>query len=149
MNFQTDSGVATNADVASQTHRSVTGPQPSATPLGLPSGSDNLAAALSSCSQKTSIVKVAGEGDDVWPRESDDPQSKEARLKQKKAPQPVQSWLAGDPFGWIGKRVRSRKTGAIFTVRNAYRNGRVELEKSWMTYSYAVETIRAEFETYS
>jgi hypothetical protein len=58
------------------------------------------------------------------------------------------SWLMGDPVTWRGRKIRSRRTGAVYVVRQVYRTGRVELEKSWMTYFSNVENIREEYESY-
>lgn len=51
-----------------------------------------------------------------------------------------------DPSQWVGKKVRSRKTGATYVIRQVYKSNRVELEKSWMKYSSDVPAIRAEYE---
>jgi hypothetical protein len=51
-----------------------------------------------------------------------------------------------DPTQWVGKKVRSKKTGATYVIRQVYKSNRVELEKSWMTYSSDVPAIRAEYE---
>lgn len=51
-----------------------------------------------------------------------------------------------DPSQWVGKKVRSKKTGATFIIRQVYKSNRVELEKSWMTYSSDVPAIRADYE---
>ncbi len=55
------------------------------------------------------------------------------------------NWTS-DPSQLVGKRVRSRKSGATFTIRNVFKNGRVELEKSWMTYSSDIRTIDSGYE---
>jgi hypothetical protein len=60
-----------------------------------------------------------------------------------------ESGLESDPAQWRGRRIRSRKAGAVYTVRQVYRSGRVELEKSWMGYASDVKTIRDEYETYT
>jgi hypothetical protein len=131
MSTQAESMIKTSASAWMPAHWSVATPPASAKALNM-SGNTG----------------TGSEEEDVWPRLGDDPESKHARSKQKKSPQLPQSWLDRDPFEWIGKKVRSRKTAAIFTVRNVYRNGRVDLEKSWMTYSYPVETIRTDFEVH-
>ena len=85
--------------------------------------------------------------EEAWPRPSEE-DDKHARLKRKSQTAP-QSWLDRDPTEWIGKKLRNKKTGAFFFVRVVYRNGRVELEKNWMAYSFTVQAIRADFEVYS
>lgn len=119
---------STNASKPVPTHWSVTAPKPGGSPTAANSAEDR-------------------EEIDIWPRPDDEPQSKQARLQQAKSELSGRSWLARDPFEWLGRKIRSKKTGIVFTVRNVFRNGRVELEKSWMTYSYTVEIIRADFET--
>ncbi len=57
------------------------------------------------------------------------------------------NWLDNDPSTWPGRKIRNRKTGAVLTIRNVFRNGRVELERSWMTYSSDIHSIRATYET--
>ncbi|TAK91621.1 MAG: hypothetical protein EPO07_19705 [Verrucomicrobia bacterium] len=120
----------TNTRATTPAHWSATTTRPSASPSG-------------------AYVIEDAEVADVWPRADDDAQSKHARSKKAKAEPASQSWLARDPFEWVGRKIRSKKTGTVFTVRNVFRNGRVELEKSWMTYSYTVEVIREDFETNS
>ena len=80
----------------------------------------------------------AHDGDDAGPRR---PQP-----ERREKPNPRRTWLAGDPFQWVGKKIRSLKSGATYTIRNVFRNGRVELEKSWMTYSSNIDAIRSGYE---
>jgi hypothetical protein len=130
MNLQTNFNGTIKTGKPAPTHWSVRAPQPGGPPTAANTTED-------------------GEAIDIWPRPEDDPQSIQARSQRAKAELLGQSWLARDPFEWVGRRIRSKKTGTVFTVRNAFRNGRVELERSWMTYSYTVEVIRADFETNS
>ena len=57
-------------------------------------------------------------------------------------------WLSGDPFAWRGRKIRHRKTRAIYTVRQVFMSGRVELQKSFMSYLTHVITIQKDYETY-
>jgi hypothetical protein len=66
------------------------------------------------------------------------------RKQQKTAP--TRALPTDDPSQWVGKKVRSKKTGATYVIRQVYKSNRVELEKSWMTYSSDVPAIRAEYE---
>jgi len=59
------------------------------------------------------------------------------------------TWLMDDPSRWPGRRVRNRRTGTLYLIRQVFKSGRVELEKSWMTYLTNVATVRAEYETYA
>ena len=58
----------------------------------------------------------------------------------------ARSWLAGDPLRWRGRRVQHRSSRAVFTVRQVYHSGRVELKKTFMLYLTTVQAIRAEYE---
>ena len=69
-----------------------------------------------------------------------------AQLKKRQEAEVKQHQLPQDPFLWIGMKVRRKKDAAIFTIRTVFKNQRVELEKSWMTYPSDVPTIRAGFE---
>jgi hypothetical protein len=57
------------------------------------------------------------------------------------------NWLDNDPTTWPGRKVRNRRTGVVLTIKNVFRNGRVELERSWMIYSSDIHSIRATYET--
>ena len=70
---------------------------------------------------------------------------REPRERRHKA-NTARTWLAGDPFQWVGKRIRSLKCGATYTIRNVFKNGRVELEKSWMIYSSSIDAVRSGYE---
>ncbi|MCL4790371.1 MAG: hypothetical protein KJ070_26905 [Verrucomicrobia bacterium] len=50
------------------------------------------------------------------------------------------------PSQLVGKKVRSRKSRATFTMRNIFKNGRVQLEKSSMTYSSDIRMIDLGYE---
>jgi hypothetical protein len=64
-------------------------------------------------------------------------------VKRSAAPR---TWLEGDPFNWMGRRVRHLRTSAIYKIRQVFKSGRVEMEKAWMTYSSDVNSIRVNFE---
>ncbi len=57
-------------------------------------------------------------------------------------------WLRGDPFGWRDRKIRHRKTRVVYTVRQVFKSGRVELQKSFMSYLTNVRTIQKDYETY-
>lgn len=60
------------------------------------------------------------------------------------------NWLLGDPFAWRGRKIRHRKTRAIYTVRQVFlKSSRVELQKGMMSYQTHIITIRKDYETYS
>jgi hypothetical protein len=69
-----------------------------------------------------------------------------ARSERRQHADSNRSLPADDPSQWVGKKVRSKKTGATFVIRQVYKSNRVELEKSWMTYSSDVPAIRADYE---
>jgi len=54
----------------------------------------------------------------------------------------------GDPQGWVGRRIRSRRNMALYTVNQVYNNGRVSLERNWMSYFTDIETVRKDYDTY-
>jgi hypothetical protein len=58
------------------------------------------------------------------------------------------TWLMGDPQGWVGRRIRSRRNMALYTVNQVYNNGRVSLERNWMSYFTDIETVRKDYDTY-
>jgi hypothetical protein len=148
MNVPTDSAPQPDVGASSPPRRSATVAQPTAniqpgSRLGLPRIPANPGTAQSSGSQKAPTVGEIAEDNEAWPRPDDDSKSKHGRSK------PDQTWLARDPFDWVGRKVRNRKTGTVYTVRTVFPNGRVELERSWMSYLSTVRIIRADFETYS
>ena len=52
-----------------------------------------------------------------------------------------------DPVEWRGRKVRKLSNRQTYTIKQVFRNGRVELERDWMTYLTDVETIREEYES--
>ena len=90
-----------------------------------------------------SAAKVPHENaEDQWPRQQ--PFSdKEKREKRKE-----RTWLMDDPQGWVGRRVKCRRNMAVYTVAQIYKNGRVSLERNWMSYFTDVETVRKDYDTY-
>jgi hypothetical protein len=83
--------------------------------------------------------------EDEWPR-GQPPSEKEKGELKKRTQKP--SWLMDDPQGWVGRRVKSRKNLAVYIVNQIYKNGRVNLERNWMTYFTDVETVRKDYDTY-
>jgi len=78
------------------------------------------------------------------------PSHQRLRQKQKRYTCPLddpRNWLTGDPAKWVGRKVVKRMTGAIYTVRQIFKSGRVQLEKNWMTYLTDVATVRKEYES--
>lgn len=69
-----------------------------------------------------------------------------ARRERKQRTDTAQTLPADDPSQWVGKKVRNKKNGATYIIRQVYKSNRVELEKSWMTYSSDVPAIRADYE---
>ena len=59
---------------------------------------------------------------------------------------PARSWLGGDPFRWRGRKIMHRASGAVYTVRQVFHSGRVELKKTFMLYLTTVNTIREDYE---
>ena len=53
-----------------------------------------------------------------------------------------------DPQEWVGRKVRSRRNFAIYTVSEVFKTGRVKLERNWMTYLTDAETVRRQYETH-
>src|SRR5436305_497275 len=59
-------------------------------------------------------------GEDQWPREQPlSPRDKRASNERK----PERTWLMDDPQGWVGRRVRSRRNMALYTISQVYKNG--------------------------
>lgn len=58
----------------------------------------------------------------------------------------ARSWLAGDPFRWRGRKIQHRTSRTVFTVRQVYHSGRVELKKTFMLYLTTVNAIREDYE---
>jgi len=82
---------------------------------------------------------------DEWPREQ--PLSDKEKRSNKDRKQ-ERTWLIDDPQGWVGRRVKSRRNMAVYTVSQVYKNGRVSLERNWMSYFTDVETVRKDYDTY-
>ena len=55
--------------------------------------------------------------------------------------------LSGNPLKWPGKRIRSRKSGETYTVREVMKSGRVVMEKRSLLFSSDVPSLREDFET--
>src|SRR5207249_3673198 len=154
MKFQSDSGATSNAGLIYTTRRPEAGPQlrantQTSSPSGqlgglgkhnpmMPANPPGAETAQEAVEQSKNFLKRAG-----------DARAKLAISRGSKKTQGSLGWLARDPSEWIGGKIRHRLTGKVYVVRTAFMNGRVELEKSWMTYLSFVWTIRAEFETYS
>jgi len=94
-------------------------------------------------------VQEAGERSENWLKRAEDARAKLASARGSKKTQADPGWLARDPSEWRCRKIRNRLTGKVYVVRTVFMTGRVELDKSWMTYASHVWTIRAEFETYS
>jgi len=56
------------------------------------------------------------------------------------------NWLTSDPHEWVGRKVRSLRNFAIYTVSEVYKTGVVKLERNWMTYLTDVKTVRNQYE---
>jgi hypothetical protein len=82
---------------------------------------------------------------DVWPREQ--PLSQKAKAANKERRQ-ERTWLMDEPQGWVGRRVRCRRNMGVYTISQVYKNGRVSLERNWMSYFTDVETVRKDYDTY-
>jgi len=92
---------------------------------------------------RAAATSKAGEGEKRPPQ-------RKLRQKQKRYTCPLddpRNWLTGDPAKWVGRKVVKRMTGAIYTVRQIFKSGRVQLEKNWMTYLTDVATVRKEYES--
>jgi len=94
-------------------------------------------------------AQEAGQRDENCLKRFEEARAKLAKLRGSKRAQMSLGWLAQNPSEWIGRKIRNRATGKVYVVRTVFASGRVEMEKSWMTYSSYVPIIRAEFETYS
>jgi len=51
-----------------------------------------------------------------------------------------------DPQEWVGRKVRSRRNFAIYTVSEVFKTGRVKLERNWMTYLTDAQTVRTQYD---
>jgi len=83
--------------------------------------------------------------DDQWPRPQPLSDKEKRACKEKRQPR---TWLMDDPQGWVGRRVKCRRNMAVYTVSQVYKNGRVSLERNWMSYFSDVETVRKDYDTY-
>jgi hypothetical protein len=84
--------------------------------------------------------------------ESPDPdasaEQEKREAEQKKKSEIKRNWLMGEPQTWVGRRVRCKRNNAVYTITEIFRTGRVKMERNWMTYLSAVQTVRADYETY-
>ena len=87
-----------------------------------------------------------GGADDSWRLERTRRKEKE---QERQRQEQRRSWLMGDPQGWVGRKVRSRRNFAIYMVSEVFRNGRVKLERNWMTYLTDAESVRTQYDTAS
>ena len=83
--------------------------------------------------------------EDAWPREQPLSPREKRTIKEKRQ---VRTWLMDDPQGWVGRRVKNRRNMGVYTVNQVYKNGRVSLERNWMSYFTDVETVRKDYDTY-
>lgn len=101
----------------------------------------------------SNIYEPAGTKDgaesDVGANPSPDRKQRQAKKNYTSPLDQSRSGLPDDPSQWRGRRIRSRKTGTVYIVRQVYNGGRVELEKNWMTYLTDVTTVQAEYESYA
>ena len=154
MNFQSNSRAKTNTGPAYQTRRPEAGRQvhPNIRSICPPGGPDTLGEHNRMepvASPREEAGLEAGERAEIHMTHGDDARTKLASLRGSKRARPDPGWLARDPSEWTGRKIRHRLTGKVYEVRTVFVTGRVELQKSWMTYMSHVWTIRAEFETYS
>ena len=75
------------------------------------------------------------------------PQRQRRKTYTSSVDQPL-TWLMADPIQWIGRRVRSRRSGATYLIRRAFKSGWVELERGGVTQEANVAAVRAEYEPY-
>jgi hypothetical protein len=81
--------------------------------------------------------------EEPWPKA---PQEVEKKRRYVCPTDQGSNWLMGEPHGWIGRKVRNRGNAAVYMVRQVFKNGRVQLERNWMSYVTDVETIREKYE---
>ena len=136
MKFQSNSGAKTSEGLVCPARRAEAGPQLDANIRQI-GGPDEETAA------------EADERSEIHLTHDKGARAKLASLRGSKRARPDPGWLARDPSEWSGRKIRHRLTGKVYEVRTVFVTGRVELQKSWMTYMSHVWTIRAEFETYS
>jgi len=148
MNFSSESGEGANAGVVCPTLRLGTEQlRADVRPLY----QSRPAALDTHCPTMTDDSTEAGNAREAEDRQKryEDAREKLMRLRGSKKVQASLGWLERDPSEWLGRKIRSRKTGKVYVVRSVLTNGQVELEKSWMTYFFFVWAIRAEFEPYA
>jgi len=56
-------------------------------------------------------------------------------------------WLQEDTRRWCGRKIRHRKTRNVYTIRQVFKSGRVEVQKSLLLFSIDMEDIRRDYET--
>ena len=54
-------------------------------------------------------------------------------------------WLAGDPRQWRGRQIRNRNNQSLYSIRQVFNSGRVELQRTFMLYISDVATIRKDY----
>src|ERR1043166_2510692 len=154
MSFQSDSGAKTHAGLVYPARRPEAGPQLRANtrPISPPGGFGSMrehSPMMPDDSPEEQTTPKAGEQSKNFLKRAEAVKNKLASLRGSRKTNLSLGWLARDPSEWIGRKIRHRLNGKVFVVRNAFPNGRVELEKSWMMYLSFVWTVRAEYETYS
>jgi hypothetical protein len=92
----------------------------------------------------THNISESGE-ESPWPK----PAPPEKKRHHASPVEKGRNWLLGEPYGWIGRKVRNRSNASIYTVRQIFKNGRVQLERNWMSYSTDVQTIRIKYDPHS
>jgi hypothetical protein len=152
MNLQIDSGAKKNAGLVCPTRRIEAGPQLDANiraicPPARPDAQGGFSPIMPVTSAGADAVLEAGERIDL--AHDEDARAKLASLRGSKRARPDMGWLARDPSEWSGRKIRHRLTGKVYEIRTVFVTGRVELQKTWMTYMSHVWTVRAEFEPYS
>jgi len=113
---------------------------------GVPSAAGNLEATPQNGQPESWSLEADAEEPVAKPNRERERAIRRAQLQRRQEAEARQNQLPDDPFQWTGMRVRRKRDDAIFTVRTVFKNQRVELEKSWMTYPSDVPTVRAAFE---
>ncbi len=154
MDFQSHSVAKTNAGLVRPTRRPEAGPQLYATnqqgrPTDALNALDRQGPVMPANSPGDETAQKAGEQAKNFLKRVEEAKAKLASARGSTKSQGGPGWLARDPSEWVGRKIRHRLTGKVYVVRTVFVNGRVELEKSWMTYLSYVWTVRAEYETYS
>jgi hypothetical protein len=94
------------------------------------------------------MAEANSSAEDQPPPEAARQEKKKRDTDQREKRDQKRNWLMTDPQGWVGRRVRSRRNNAVYTVSEVSKTGRVKLERNWMAYLTDVQTIRVEYETY-